>query len=748
MADTLASPDVVKRLAQEYAVALKDPKLKYGAWCDDLERHLAMVERADLEQRASPAFQKELWDSETVAKAGQGQISVDQALSDREFRLWLAERSTVRLPEDRQQATQFLQGLYEELIERLARFIQKTPRLKIFRVLASFFPRQFTTVADVGRMAKLHALMLGGNLRADEVVRHRNVLDRLAVILGPAPGDLKGWVERMTFPWYLFEKSAETRVSSAPAGRLDPLPAGRRRRGLTSTKGNYDWVLRVLDFVGDGVPRDDLYSFLRQEHPGVKDSTIAIKADILRSELNVLDRAGDLFIPSESGRKVVESGGDPAALAPWLLTRILGIDHAIAALRDEGSLPQKELIDRLMRVNPGWTTNFAPQTILAWLRALGLTVLGPEGRLRLTPRGNEWAAMIHWKPESLEVAAPEEPPAPAGAPEEARVALPPLKDLLAKMPTGLRFTEEQVATLHAGLWSHERRHFAILSGLSGSGKTSLARSYARALIELTSGSVERQLLTVPVAPGWTDPSPLLGYLNPLRTGEYVGTPFLDLLLSAANQPGKVHVAVLDEMNLSHPEQYLAPLLSGMELANERLVLHGEEEEMNGVPGWLTGYPANLVLIGTVNMDETTHGLSDKVLDRALTIEFWDIDLDQYPRWGARGLAREGEVKQVLEDLLGVLSPVRLHFGWRVVDDVLDFMKRTGDEGYLPHGVALDRIVYSKIVPKLRGYDSKEFRSIFEACGKTLEHHGLKRSAEKVRALLRDLENTGSARFWR
>jgi len=746
MADTLTSPDVIKRLAQEYAVALKDPKLKYGGWCDKLEKHLAMVERADLEKRASLEFQKELWDSETVAKAGQGQIPVDEALSDGELRRWLGEQSLATLPEDPEYWTHFLQVLYAELGERLRRYIEKTPRLKIFRVLASFFPRQFTTVADVGRMAKLHAMMLG-NRKADDVERHRNVLDRLAVILGPAPGDLKGWVQRMTFPWYLVEKSGEAQPASTPSGRLDPLPAGRRRRGLTSTKGNYDWVLRVLDFVGDGVPRDDLYSFLRQEHPGVKDSTIAIKADILRSELNVLDRAGDLFIPSESGRKIVESGGDPSALAPWLLTRILGIDHAVAALRDGGSLPQKELIDRLMRVNPGWTTNFAPQTILAWLRALGVTELAPEG-LRLTPRGNEWATMIHWKPEPLATAEADDLPTLAVALEETRVALPQLQEILARIPKHFHFTEDQVATLHAGLWSHERRHFAILTGLSGSGKTTLARSYAAALIELTSGSVKDRLLTVPVAPGWTDPSPLLGYLNPLRPGEYVGTPFLDLLLSCASQPGKPHVAVLDEMNLSHPEQYLAPLLSSMELEDEALVLHGEEGEINGVPGRLRRYPSNLVLIGTVNMDETTHGLSDKVLDRAVTIEFWEIDLDQYPRWGSRGLAREGEVRQVLHDLLRILSPIRLHFGWRVVDDVLDFMKHTGDGGHLPHESALDRIVYSKIVPKLRGYDSKEFRDVFDACGKVLEGHGLAQSARKVRDLRRDLESTGSARFWR
>ena len=65
-------------------------------------------------------------------------------------------------------------------------------------------------------------------------------------------------------------------------------------------------------------------------------------------------------------------------------------------------------------------------------------------------------------------------------------------------------------------------------------------------------------------------------------------------------------------------------------------LHGEGKTIDGVPERLR-YPPNLVLIGTVNMDETTHALSDKVLDRAFTLEFWDIDLDDYPGWGKHNL---------------------------------------------------------------------------------------------------------------
>ena len=60
----------------------------------------------------------------------------------------------------------------------------------------------------------------------------------------------------------------------------------------------------------------------------------------------------------------------------------------------------------------------------------------------------------------------------------------------------------------------------MLTGLSGTGKTQLALKYADALTEAT-GESNRQVCTVPVQPGWYDPTPLLGYVDPLGEGRYV-----------------------------------------------------------------------------------------------------------------------------------------------------------------------------------------------------------------------------------
>ena len=221
----------------------------------------------------------------------------------------------------------------------------------------------------------------------------------------------------------------------------------------------------------------------------------------------------------------------------------------------------------------------------------------------------------------------------------------------------LSFPPRLVAQLHAGLWSHPVRHFAVFTGISGSGKTQLALRYAQALCNGTTGD-SAHVRVIPVQPGWYDPSALLGYVNPIQDASYRSAPFLDLLLRAAADPQQPHVVILDEMNLSHPEQYLAPILSAME-THGWIDLHSLGDESTSVP-MRVRYPSNLALIGTVNMDETTHGLSDKVLDRAYTLEFWDIEVGDFPGWS--GVSLPGDLKDTTRTVLGelgaALAPVR------------------------------------------------------------------------------------------
>ena len=316
----------------------------------------------------------------------------------------------------------------------------------------------------------------------------------------------------------------------------------------------------------------------------------------------------------------------------------------------------------------------------------------------------------------------------------------------------LVFDTAMVEALHLGLWASERRHFAVLTGLSGTGKTKLARLYGRAL---TDGEDTDQVRVFSVEPGWHDPSHLLGFVNPLSENQYQNTHFVEFLMAAKKNPSTPYVAVLDEMNLSHPEQYLAPLLSAMESDGGNIHLHLLEESEAGLPRSIS-YPANLVLIGTVNMDETTMGLSDKVLDRAFTLEFWDVEVDKWPGWSnARLGAGKEDVKSALSDLMKVLSPARLHFGWRVIEEIVRFMERWDSDKVkvLKFAEALDIVIYAKVLPKLRGDDSPRYRKALEDLVGKQGNDGvldksLPKSQAKVKELQEDLDNTGSFRFWR
>ena len=283
----------------------------------------------------------------------------------------------------------------------------------------------------------------------------------------------------------------------------------------------------------------------------------------------------------------------------------------------------------------------------------------------------------------------------------------------------------------------------------GSHPTQLAIEYAKALTG-EDGESNGRIRTIAVQPGWYDPTPLLGYVNPLGDNRYTRTEFLLFLIQAADNPSQPHVCVLDEMNLSHPEQYLAPILSAMELEHGSIELHSGHEDEYGIPPSVR-YPPNLVLIGTVNMDETTMGISDKVLDRAFTLEFWDVDVGGWPGWERTSLIDQDRdaVRQTLTRLMEALSPARLHFGWRVIEEVVRFMEqRQSQSAELSVSDALDRVIYAKVLPKLRGDDSPRFRNALEDCRTALKESNLTRSARKVDELIEDVEQTGSFRFWR
>jgi hypothetical protein len=174
--------------------------------------------------------------------------------------------------------------------------------------------------------------------------------------------------------------------------------------------------------------------------------------------------------------------------------------------------------------------------------------------------------------------------------------------------------------------------FVILAGISGTGKSKLP-----ALVAQATGGAST---LVPVRPDWTDSADVLGYTD--LKGNFRPGPMLDIAHTAANNPDRFYTCIIDEMNIARVEQYFSDVLSRIE---DRKPQHNGGYRTAPLI-WQTPkeddavwrevvIPENLAIVGTVNMDESTHEFSRKVLDRAFTIELSEVDLAQWSANGAR-----------------------------------------------------------------------------------------------------------------
>lgn len=184
----------------------------------------------------------------------------------------------------------------------------------------------------------------------------------------------------------------------------------------------------------------------------------------------------------------------------------------------------------------------------------------------------------------------------------------------------LYYTKEDIATFLAGLGTTK---LSILQGMSGTGKTSLPKIVAEALYSVCD--------IVEVESSWRDKNELLGYYNEFNK-VYTPKKFTQALYKAKLNSDVLTFIVLDEMNLSRVEYYFSDFLSLMEhepdkreikLVNIKLKKNDEEDsEYLGLEeGHTLKVPNNVWFIGTANRDESTYDISDKVYDRAYTMNF-------------------------------------------------------------------------------------------------------------------------------
>lgn len=181
---------------------------------------------------------------------------------------------------------------------------------------------------------------------------------------------------------------------------------------------------------------------------------------------------------------------------------------------------------------------------------------------------------------------------------------------------GISFPKRILYAFHTSLKISDWSIMTVLAGISGTGKTELPRLY----------SIMGRLLfiNVPVQPNWDSQESMLGYFNSIDN-RFEAQPVLSFLVKAEKKyPNCMGIVLLDEMNLAHVEQYFAEFLSKLEQrrGKSHKLSPTIDIKLGAKGGKLDlGLSRNILWCGTMNQDETTKALSDKVLDRGIVINF-------------------------------------------------------------------------------------------------------------------------------
>ena len=247
----------------------------------------------------------------------------------------------------------------------------------------------------------------------------------------------------------------------------------------------------------------------------------------------------------------------------------------------------------------------------------------------------------------------------------------------------LYYTTNMIRLFISGLSATK---LVILQGISGTGKTSLAYAWGK--------FIKNDAIIASVQPSWRDRTELFGYFNEF-TKKFNETEVLKGLY-LAGYTDDVYVTVLDEMNIARVEYYFAEMLSILEMpSRDEWIIELVPSVWDNDPKMLKGgklqIPGNMWYIGTINNDDSTFAVTDKVYDRAMPIDINDkgqvfepIDTDAMNINSSylEGLFADAkakypltsEMEQKINDMDDyVIKHFRIAFGNRIVKQMKDFV---------------------------------------------------------------------------
>tara|TARA_B100000519_G_C14244312_1_gene439016 strand:+ start:439 stop:2442 length:2004 start_codon:yes stop_codon:yes gene_type:complete len=329
---------------------------------------------------------------------------------------------------------------------------------------------------------------------------------------------------------------------------------------------------------------------------------------------------------------------------------------------------------------------------------------------------------------------------------------------------GFELPERLQNAFHTSLKTSDISCLTVMAGVSGTGKSAFPKLYAE--------SVGIHFLPLAVEPRWDSPQDLFGFLNYMENRfesttlgrslvQFNNSPFAS---SNANLNKQLLLVLLDEMNLARVEYYFSEFLSKLEMrrnsdvSNEsdyRMVSteiyagsKGDEDGENiNDPIYLYA-GSNVLFVGTMNEDETTQSLSDKVIDRANVLHFgkpdklkayqqnvtatnnWaPITTDTWNKWivniDDNNVSKYSEIEEKLNDINGTLANLGRPFGWRTYKAIMSYIinhphvKIKKEDGMIP----LSDQIAMRVMPKLKGLDLGEYEEIFNQLSNQISNVG-------------------------
>ena len=331
-----------------------------------------------------------------------------------------------------------------------------------------------------------------------------------------------------------------------------------------------------------------------------------------------------------------------------------------------------------------------------------------------------------------------------------------LQDVAAYLKNhGLAYSERTIKAFHTALKINDNSQLTVLAGVSGTGKSLLPRRYAEAM--------GIHFLQIAVEPRWDSPQDLLGFYNYIEK-KYRATDLARLLVhidpyatvpkGKNGQDRKDHMSLvlLDEMNLARVEYYFSEFLSRLEVRPRYEIRLDDAQrrgasipiDIRGLKETISLFPShNVLFAGTMNDDESTQALSDKVLDRGNIMQFAAprvfanqpagqgvappreaLSFDSWRKWvkSPGELPEAGDANDVIARLATIMESCGRPFGHRLRGSILAYVANYPfSDGARDVRIPLADQIEFRILPKLRGLEIDSHGVAFDALEELLRN---------------------------